>query len=172
AFGLAILSKTSSLMAAPMLVAIALVGAVNSYARERRSVLPSLKSLTVDALIGAGCTIAVWIALWPAMWVAPIETLRRVLDFTVANSSTPPEAGNFFFGAVVDDPGPLFYPVALAFRTTPLACLGLSLLVGRTALRGRNPRAWWLAGGLLACSAFFLLEASGSPKKFDRYALP
>lgn len=48
-----------------------------------------------------------------------------MVDHQISTGFSPHEHGNYFLGQVVDDPGPLFYPVAFAFRASPLLCLGL-----------------------------------------------
>jgi hypothetical protein len=69
--------------------------------------------------------LAFW-AAWPAMWGDPLGTLTK----TAARLATEVQIGygnrgTYFLGGVSDDPGPLFYPVAFAFKSTPLLLLGL-----------------------------------------------
>lgn len=89
-------------------------------------------------------------ALWPAMWVDPWGTLFRgctaeqeeagcrpgVLAKAAEEGGQPHQSGNYFLGRPVADPGPAFYPLALAFRLSPLAAL-LLLAQAWLALRGR-----------------------------------
>src|SRR5439155_5933456 len=83
------------------------------------------------------------------------------------------EAGSFFLGRAVDDPGPLFYPVALSLRATPALCLGL-LSAGWLAVRRRGGRAVErraLLPPLLGWAVVFVLAMSLAPKKMDRYVV-
>jgi len=92
-------------------------------------------------------------------------------------------------GKVGLDPGPLFYPVALLFRLTPLTLLGLGgsllLLLGLSSKAYRNqrripnpPRAdthRWRVVQVFALWAFivlYVLFMTTGAKKFDRYLLP
>jgi Dolichyl-phosphate-mannose-protein mannosyltransferase len=168
AFGLALLSKSSSIVALPVLL---FLGLVEIFRRVRRQEPQLTRCLVVDTLFWIACAATSFVLLWPAMWVAPVQTLQRLADFARWNSGTVPLAGNFFFGSVVADPGPFFYPVALAFRVTPLVCLGL-LLLAFPAWRRQDTRRVWIVAALLGCALFFLLAISGAPKKFDRYLLP
>ena len=76
-------------------------------------------------------------------------------------------------GKAVDDPGPLFYPVVLAFRTTPLVWLGLlvAILCLFTNLRIHESRRFEMIS-LLAYACLFAASMSLGAKKFDRYMLP
>ncbi|NTV64454.1 MAG: glycosyl transferase, partial [Oscillochloris sp.] len=70
----------------------------------------------------------------------------------------------------VADPGPLFYPVALAFRLTPWTLLGAVL--GGVALARGWPAQRVALRLLLICGLMYLLAITLLAKKFDRYALP
>jgi hypothetical protein len=123
--------------------------------------------------------IAVWllalagtvVALWPAIWaLGPWEVLGRVAAFTRETGGQPHEAGTFFWGEPRADPGPLFYPIAVAFRLAPVTLLGVVLLVAlwRRVRPDRRPAA--LALGAYAVG--FLVMMTFGAKKFDRYLLP
>src|SRR5262249_22650103 len=108
--------------------------------------------------------------LWPALWVSPLQAYAQLRIGVEIEGAQPHMLGNFFLGRQDDAPGPLYYPAALALRTTPWTLLGLLLL----------PLAWWRdAGGLrrsLAALAGFVIvfvaAMSMFPKKFDRYMVP
>jgi hypothetical protein len=161
--GLALLTKVPAvyLGAAVPLLALAL-------GRER-----GRRTLAADLLLWAAAALATFVALWPSLWVNPLSTITRMVDFTRETGGQPDEVGSYFLGQAGLDPGLLFYPVALAFRLTPLATLGLVALLAlgwhmRRLLRGR----WGVVLGLAAYGVGFLLFVTASPKKFDRYALP
>ena len=163
--GLALLAKVPAVylgLAMPLL-AVAL-------ARRRGG-----RELLADLAAWGGVGLATFAALWPSMWpwVNPEWTIRRMIEFARETGGQPDEVGSFFLGQAGGDPGPLFYPVALAFRLTPLATMGLLLLPAlgwpvRRLLRGR----WGPVFGLLAYAVGFVLFVTAAPKKFDRYALP
>lgn len=160
ACGLAMLTK------APAICAPLFVGLVGLVAwRPRRD-----GRRGVAALVAWGLLVGlVYVLLWPALWVDPIGRLRQVVSFVVSVGSAH-NWPNFFNGrAITDDPGPLYYPVALAFRLSPLVILGLVALTGLGRRSGvpRAPLLWMAAYVLIFVG---LMTVGG--KKFDRYMLP
>ena len=131
------------------------------------------RPLLADLLLWAVAGLLTIVLLWPSLWVNPVSTITRMIQFTRETGGEPDEVGSFFLGQSWGDPGPLFYPVALAFRLTPLAVLGLVALLVlawpmRRLLRGRLATMF----ALLAYGLGFLVFVTIAPKKFDRYALP
>jgi 4-amino-4-deoxy-L-arabinose transferase-like glycosyltransferase len=121
-------------------------------------------------LLWAGMAGAVYFAFWPALWVDPVSHLRRVVEFTLAAGTSPHGTPNFFLGRVLhEDPGPLYYPVALAFRLSPVVLGGLvALLIALRQGQARSAPLLWL----LAYPLLFLGVMSLGAKKLDRYVLP
>ncbi len=129
----------------------------------------------------AGAASVAVVAIWPSMWVAPWATIQAVLAKALAEGAVAHPSGNYFAGRAVADPGPLFYPVAAAFRLTPtawagLVCAGLYVACWR---RQRSVAAGEAGGmvagvlmGLFAWAVVFSLLLTPGPKKFDRYLLP
>ncbi len=195
--GLAFLSKSPALFLVPFTALLSLgacwlqEGPAPGTA-EGGPVKGSLQPLDRRRLARLGRDWATWglvaalvfVLLWPAMWVHPLGTIRGVIDKASGYAASPHERGNFFLGKVGLDPGPLFYPVALLFRLTPLTLLGLggSLLLLRritNPLRADSlPRAdsrRWHVAQISFLWAFILLYAlfmTMGAKKFDRYLLP
>jgi hypothetical protein len=160
--GLAFLSKSYSLFLVPFtglfLAAVYLIG----RRRFQEAALPF-------ALWCLGAALSSF-ALWPAMWADPVGTIQGVLDTAFGYAATPYATSRFFMGKAVADPGPWFYPVVLAFRTTPLTVLGLAtalslLFGGQKAQRGN-------LAAILAYACFFAILMTLGAKKFDRYMLP
>jgi hypothetical protein len=157
--GLALLAKVPAIYLAAYIPLLAL-------ALRRRRVFGDLALWAVAGFV----TI---VALWPSLWVNPLSTVTRMIEFTRETGGQPDEVGSFLLGRAWSDPGPLFYPVALAFRLTPAEAVGLIALAAlgwpmRRLLRGR----WSVTLGLLGYAVGFLLFVTLAPKKFDRYALP
>lgn len=124
--GLAMLNKASALVLGPAVVAW-----LAWTARRDPAWRPAARRVAAWTLAAA----VAYAALWPAMWVAPVQTIAGVLGKAQAEGGEPHASGNFFLGRPVEDPGPLFYPVAAAFRVTPfgsLAVLAALALVGLT----------------------------------------
>jgi hypothetical protein len=177
--GLAFLSKSPSLALVPAVGLLALLAKTNDHAprtneaeRDSSHLVVGLWSL-VGPLLLWGCLAAATVfALWPALWVSPAEAYRQVQLGVIAEGAQPHMLGNFFLGRQDDAPGLLYYPVALALRTTPWTLLGLLLL----------PLVWWRAGWsraqrrdftvLAGFALLFVAAMSVFPKKFDRYMVP
>lgn len=104
--------------------------------------------------------------LWPAVWADPLQVLWGI-GAGAGMASSSHELGNFFQGHNVHDPGPLFYPIAILFRLSPVTTLGLALgawgFVSKPGSRTRPP---------LSAALFLLLVITVMAKKLDRYALP
>jgi hypothetical protein len=180
--GIAFLSKSYALFLAPfagLLLAVAYPSATPStgsgqrlrtgLAKERdfrQAILLLLRSFATWCLVAA----LIVFLLWPAMWVDPLGTIQSVLDTAFGYAATPYATSKFFLGKVVTDPGPWFYPVVLAFRTTPLAMLGL--LIALPLLPGSRKAHRGDLAALLAYACLFTILMTLGAKKFDRYMLP
>jgi len=120
--------------------------------------------------------------LFPAMLVMPLTVLQTIFSVSADYATSGHINGHYFFGAIVDDPGPLFYPLTWLWRTSPLVLLGLICwLIGEIWGRERAKAKEY------QISAFFrtlsrshlalivillLLFETASSKKMDRYFLP
>ncbi len=170
--GLAMLNKVSALVLGPFALAWF---AWRAWQRERR------RPVLARFVVWTAAAGLVYVLAWPSMWVAPVSTVTGVLTKAQEEGANPHESGNYFLGQPVDDPGPLFYPVAGAFRLTPWALLGLAAalawlwrtrrlqsLTERVAVAPERD----LLLRLLAWTLVFALFMTMGPKKFDRYLLP
>jgi 4-amino-4-deoxy-L-arabinose transferase-like glycosyltransferase len=173
--GLAFLTKVPSVLLIPtatlLLAALAVVG--SGQAPPRLRMARTIRRAALPLAIWGGSALVTFFALWPALWVAPGSALGRMLREAVDNGDSPHGWGNFFWGQAIADPGPLFYLVALPFRLTPWALLGLAAclalgLAPRSLVRRQALPALGLALWVLLFSLPLLVAA----KKFDRYLLP
>ncbi|MEN6479260.1 MAG: glycosyltransferase family 39 protein [Anaerolineales bacterium] len=121
------------------------------------------------ALVWAVALVVAAFAAWPALWVEPGPTIKLVLDTAFFYAENPHTNSNYFWGSPRPDPGAAFYPVALAFRLTPLSSfgflLGLPWLVKKSE---RRVELWAIGAFVLFYGVFMTL----GQKKFDRYLLP
>jgi hypothetical protein len=159
ACGLAFLTK------APSIYVLAFVPALGAWTwwrgrRDWRSVV------LLAAWAASG--LATCLLLWPALRVDLIGTLLKMAQFTSRVGGG--DHDNFFFGVVTDDPGPFFYPVALAYRLGIGTLGGLSLAALFSRRLGGSRRALLSVLGVYVMG-FGLMMMIGS-KKFDRYLLP
>ena len=117
--GLALLTKVPAVylgLIVPLLASAWVAGAV----RER-----CWSTWTIWGLVG----LATCLALWPQSLGNPLGTLPGWSSSLGRPAASRTRSGSFFLGQAWGDPGPLFYPLALAFRLTPLGSLGLVALV-------------------------------------------
>jgi len=163
--GLAMLSKSPAIVLVPT---AGLVIALDTFYKRA-----PLGTVIRSSLIWGLSAAFIFIALYPAMWAAPFKALQRLTETAEKHSETA-HAVNFFFGNSERDPGAAFYPVVLAFRSTPILWVGLltfGALLARAKseihLRLRNT-AWpfWVLAIL------FLGVITLGAKKLDRYVLP
>lgn len=115
--------------------------------------------------------VCVFLLLWPAMWVQPGRTLSKMKQSILRHAEASHPNPNFFAGRIVKDPGPLYYPASLAWKTTsvtlPAVGAAVLLLIRRKCEedRGFVWYMWMYAGG-------FLLMMTLAAKKWSRYVLP
>ncbi len=175
--GLALLTKSYAAFLVPFTGLLLLV----SYLARGKSFRQVIVAFAAWCA-GAGAT---FVLLWPAMWVNPIGTLQSFLGTAFGYAAVLSETPGFFLGRAVEDPGAVFYVVAIAFRTTPLAWLGLAVLL-TAAVQALRKASWRLGDQLrrllasqlltilaqVAYVGLFVALLALATKKFDRYMLP
>ncbi len=161
--GLALLTK------GPALILLPIAGLLLFWQIPANSLLQRLRRALTWYLLWLGVALLVVFLLWPALWVVPGRAIVKYTGEIIDNGGRPNGAGQFFLGRTVDDPGPLFYPVANLFRMTPTTLIGLLTLP--LALRRQACERQVLLA-LAAFVAFWTLVMTLGPKKFDRYVLP
>lgn len=164
--GIATASKIPALFALPaiavwiILIELGLWGASFPRRGWRRQI--------ADMALWGMVILIVFYALWPTFWVAPIASARRL----VVDLLEEAEGHNqFFLGHFTRSPGPLFYPLVLAYRLSPITQIGLlaaliALLIPR--LRRRMEHIPELAAVALIPLSYLLLFTASSTK-IDRY---
>ncbi|MEA3377674.1 MAG: glycosyltransferase family 39 protein [Chloroflexota bacterium] len=179
--GLALLTKIPAVFLVPFCGLVLLADIV----LDRQQVPPfefrverdSLPRLVLPLMLWLIAAVVVYSVLWPVMWVDPGQGLAAVRWGITRHATTAHDSPTLFLGQVVqEDPGPLFYPVSLLFRTSEvvLVFLAIAAIFGITRL-ARHRR---LSGSgldyllLLAYAAFYLAQMSLGAKKMPRYILP
>lgn len=191
--GLALLTKAPALILLPMAALILCDAAWRATATDGTPFKPArLIHIGRESSVRFGIWLAVALitvaALWPAMWVDPVGAVRSVLQEVTGNAAQPHNAGNFFRGQPVADPGAMFYITVLRYRIEPATFVGLSALalislhqrtrrrsVAHTAPLAQSPAQAEERRMMLVMLAFvgvFALSISLLAKKFDRYLLP
>lgn len=168
--GLALLTKT------PAVILLPFIGIIQLIAHLRHSPLPNLQSLirslsffVFHFLLLASVTAITCIVLYPALWASPAETLDILFAFTGRHVEMA-QRPIFFAGQMTYTPGPLFYPVVLLFRISPIVLIGL--IVGLIGLRRLPADRRFAFLALLVFSVGFGTLMSMGVKKHDRYLLP
>lgn len=209
--GLGFLSKSPALYLMPFIALTGLWFFVQEWQRQRQTSevqgskrsltsnfsLSNFVSLILDGLLWFGVAIAAVFICWPAMWVVPLEAIQTVLFVGSKYAAGGHAKGNFFFGTISKDPGPLFYPATWLYRTTPPVLVGVVvLLLAWVRQHGKiradepadgiprspiglfaTPALWvrpflrYLPLLLLFILGYYLLMTMGE-KKQDRYFLP
>lgn len=163
--GLAIITKLPALLLWPVVASWAILrGRITNEGRRGTPGAP-LAGWGVLAVLTA-------IALWPALWADPIGVVRKT--HTQITQVELGERHQFFLGQTVDAPGPVFYPLALLFRTSPvtlLAALGTLVAMAIPAARQRIHRPWLVTAWLIFLAAL-MAELTMAETKFDRYLIP
>jgi 4-amino-4-deoxy-L-arabinose transferase-like glycosyltransferase len=182
AAGLALLTKISSLLLVPIVGVLTILMGLWEIHRVGRPQSQTGLRFLGDLTIWGGVAFLTFFCLWPIMWVAPVNTIQRMaVDMNEISGGWH----QFLMGRRTEDPGPLFYPIVLLFRTTPLTLIGAvaSLIFSsRVSLQQetRNPKneigealpaSTSLVMLVIYIILFALLMSSGSTK-FDRFLLP
>ena len=175
AAGLAALTK---LNAFPLVLGGAAVVLAVQTDWRRMGLAASLRRSALTGLAFVGVAAVAFFVVWPALWVDPwsqLERLPRSLDQLGRENFT------FFRARVTEEPGPLYYPYALALRLSPwLLVAGAASVVASVVhlarrARSDDPTPWpappVLVLLLLAPLPYAVLIAL-TGQKYDRYALP
>jgi hypothetical protein len=170
--GLALLSKVSAISLLPV---GALVMGAAPFFEQALSPKERRQKALLALLVWAGMSAVTIIALWPALWVGPIQVARQMYDFLNIRVVEGEGGGkSFFLGQTYlkDDPGSLFYPVVLLYRTGPALWLGLVLLAAAWPTRWLSRQIKVAVGIMLLYLIPYLILITLSELKFDRYVIP
>jgi hypothetical protein len=183
--GLALLVKIPALFLFPFTGLVLLVDVVRTGQRRPRNLRTVVRGLALPLVLWGLAAVVVYCAFWPVMWVAPGRGLAAVRWGLSRHATTAHDSPTLFMGQVTrGDPGPLFYVVALLFRTSEveLTFLIVAALLGIVSLlRHRFASPAWkgqiapTAIDLLLLAAyaiFYLAQMSLGAKKMPRYILP
>jgi len=167
--GLAIATRSPAFALMPMAVVLSLLSLAGSDGRWRRRAL----SLVVTLAVWVGIIGLVFCLLWPAMWVDPVGSFMGVVNKSLAfKGSIRNPYFNFFRGVTGPDPGPLYYPVVLLFRATPLTLLGAAPALFLLLKKGMGGQRRLSILYLLLYSLSYITLMSLGTTKAERYLLP
>jgi hypothetical protein len=112
---------------------------------------------------------AVVFCLWPALWVDPKGVYNAIYK-GVAVVGIEREHIQYYFGKLVDDPGPTFYPIVFLYKSSPwvfLGFFGALFFIGKFSTRKKKFILF-----LICYSLLYLLMLTLPTKKLDRYIMP
>ncbi len=119
--------------------------------------------------IWVGVLIFVFFALWPAMWVAPGKVIQS-LYAGINDIGVEGDHFQFYFGKLVENPGPSFYFVVLALKSSIYLLVGF---IGALIIRKKLPENLRrFMDYLLIFTLFYFIQLTIPTKKLDRYILP
>jgi hypothetical protein len=115
--------------------------------------------------------LGVFVIAWPLVWMRPWKAVA-LLARGGAGIVDDSDAAGFFLGRRVVNPGPLFYPVVYAFRTSIVTLpAGIAAVAWATRRRRTDPDAL-LAFTFAAFGIAFAVLIAVVTKVADRYLLP
>ncbi|MBN1994180.1 MAG: glycosyltransferase family 39 protein [Anaerolineae bacterium] len=160
----------------------------------QRPIAPLVKQATRDVVLWSLLTGLIFFVFWPALWVAPFETIKLVYTYLQLTSTNiemiwgGKGSALFFWGQTLrEDPGVSFYWWSLAYRITPVALVGLLLVVVGAfcpLLQRRSKFVKIKCSSifsrpsvavtvlLVAYVVFYFIAMSLGASKVDRYLLP
>lgn len=176
--GLAFLTKSVGALLAPMIIvfwAAALLGksAYKKTGEVLKKQTPSLQNNFLHLavfLLSAGLTV---FALFPALWQKPAFVLSDIYNEGLRIGARRGHE-QLVLGKQVDKAGPIFYPLVIALKTSPLTWLGIMLLIYHL-VKNRPSISHKDKSFILLLSAFYMayfLGMSFASKKIDRYMVP
>jgi len=167
AAGLGLLTKIPAVLLVPIMGVLTIAMGFWEIKSGRPWSQTILRYLNALAIWG-GVALLTFFCLWPVMWAAPVGTVQRM----VADMAKDTGGGwnQFFMGRSTKDPGFLFYPVALLFRTTPLTLIGAVASLLFFSHETRNTKRALVM--LVIYILLFTLFMSFGTTKFDRFLLP
>ncbi len=106
---------------------------------------------------------------WPAMWVSMTGVFQALYE-GIVDVGVEGDHLQYYFGKLVDDPGPSFYFVVFGFRSSTYLFIGF---IGSLLIRNKLPRYYKNFLDYLLVFVFFIfLQLTIPSKKLDRYILP
>lgn len=179
---LAVLSKSTGLAVVPVVGLLAVVSrwwplsaevpsdTASDIPGDRASCWHRLRGIVSSLAVWGGVYVATLVVAWPAVWADPVGVYELLRVGVEVEGGSPHSKGNFFLGQDSPEPGPRFYPVAVALRTTPWSLAGLLLLpwaVRRLRTVDRRDLAV-----LAVFIIIFVIGLTPFPKKLNRYVVP
>jgi hypothetical protein len=170
---MALLSKVSAVALLPVAGAVFLIPMLRKSDDGERG---KLRDVLVPGTLWLAAAAVVMVVLWPALWLSPTDVAEKIWAYVGLRAAEGGGGGkSFFMGqpSMSDSLSPLFYPVALLYRTSPLLWLGLLGMIPLGFDRRPTARQTrWLLAGIGLYAAVYLVLISAADLKYDRYVIP
>lgn len=164
----------------PVIICLALLefASLRWDAHERKPRHWMMEIIVPLAAWGLIALLAIMI-VWPAMWVDPIGTLTSTLRFAMGAAEGEIGTTQLLGAYQQSDEGVsrffYYYPLTYLWRSTPVALIGLVLLVamwrsnvlGKFSMNTRKNLLW-----LVVFAVIYTVAMSTGEKKYDRYYMP
>lgn len=172
--GFALLTKTSAAFLIPFCGLSTILFVLDRFALNKgkatlinikKTFLLFLKIVSIWFVVLA----VTFFVFWPALWVEPVKVFQTLYE-GVASVGVEGDHTQYYFGKLVDNPGPSFYFVVLAFRSSIYLLIGFigSLLVRKKVSSDLRK----FVDFLLVFIFFYFIQLTIPSKKLDRYLLP
>jgi hypothetical protein len=172
---LAVLSKTPAVLLVPLagLVYVAAIWQAWRVGNGRFNRLNAgrVRQLFFSGLVWGIAALVTIVVAYPALWAVPGDVLG-LLSGNAGRHIEEALRPSFFLGQVAFDHGPLFYPVVLLLRLSPVVLAGL--IVSAFLLWRQRRETIWARRHVVLLFLWAVLYVGGisfAAKKFDRYAL-
>lgn len=163
---LAILTKISALILLPFTFSMLAVSFHTSRQSLATLIRQSSKPLILWLIIFVVCSLI----LWPALLVRSLDVYYKLVE-GIFSVGIEEGHNQLFFGKYVSDPGFIFYPIVLVFKSSIFLLPGLlGYLVWARKHTSENLKKFNVF--LLVFSVVYVLPLLFSSKKLDRYILP
>lgn len=162
--GLAFLTKTSSLYLIPFFGLTTFL----YYFIYHKQIF--VKKFIFTYFIFLLTSIFVVFLMWPALWTNTLEALQAI-QRGIVTIGVDREHEQYYFGKLVFDPGPFYYLVVYALRSSAILFIGI-ILAFIFAQKYTNEKNKLFIRYLLIFTFFYFIELTIPSKKLDRYILP
>jgi hypothetical protein len=180
--GLALLTKAPALFLLPYLLLVLSVTllakwnprGINRIENPDRSLLlKDLGNFALAIVIWFATFAVIYVLLWPSMWTQPVKTLRTIFGLAdIYIEFAHPRPVYFLGQPTTSDPGPLFYPINMAVKTTSVTLIGFLMSIPLLFNRKLGQYNRLIIFFALSFIIFFVAMMTIGDKKVSRYILP
>lgn len=167
--GLALLTKTSAIFLLPFCSLSTIIFLLEKRKGDKADAKKVLLMFLKTFFMWFGVLMTTFFVFWPAMWVQPLVVFKTLYE-GIASVGVEGDHIQYYFGKLVENPGPSFYFVVLGFRSSIYLLIGF---IGSLFVRKKlSPDLRKFMDFLLIFVFFYFIQLTLPSKKLDRYILP